>query len=122
MSNPIISEYDQLEIMQDEFNRIEKEYYQARYKFWNMIAKVKKLSPLKESYKNYEGKVRRDVKKKLRQNYYGKRPRGTELDHKKPVLYYFVLGETDLEIINSRDNCKFIPKKDNRQKGIKRDK
>ena len=118
-----IPEYDELEKLQDLFNKAEHDYYKTRYAYWTKINKVKKLSPLKETYKQFEGRVRRDVKKRMRQNYYGKRPRGHELDHSAlPVLFAYVLGITDLDIINSKQNCVWIPKRDNRQKGIKRHK
>ena len=118
-----VPEYIELENLQDLFNEAEQDFYRLRYRYWNQINKVKKLSPLKESYKQFEGRVRRDVKKRMRQNYYGKRPRGHELDHSAlPVLFAYVLGITDLDVINSKENCKWIPKKDNRLKGIKRNK
>jgi len=112
--------YEELESLQDEYNKLEKLYYSCRYKFWKAIATIKMQSPLTVSYKVFEGKVRRDCKKKQRMGLYGKRPRGAQLDHSTPILFYYFIGIDDLETINGPDNMKWLPRAENRRKGIKR--
>jgi hypothetical protein len=114
------SQYKKLEELQDEFQEAEKLYFQLRYLYWQALHKIKKLSPLKMDFKEYSGQVRRDCKRKQRLGQYGKRPRGCDLDHSIPILWFYCSGETDLNVINSRENCVWIKKTENRKKGIKR--
>lgn len=112
--------YEELEALQDEYNRLEHDFYSVRYKFWKAIAAIKAQSKLTDCYKKFEGRVRRDCKKKQRRGLYGKRPRGCQLDHSTPILYYYFIGIDDLETINGPDNMKWLPRAVNRLKGIKR--
>ena len=114
------TDYAALELLQQEYNVLEQKFYSCRYQFWRALHAIKQYSPLIDSYKTYEAKIRRDCKKRQRKNYYGKRPRGTQLDHVTPVLYCYCLGITDLDQINGRENTKWIPRAVNRLKGISR--
>ena len=118
MSTAVDEAYAALERLQQDYNVAERQFYSLRYKFWQAIAAVKKLSPLTESYKTFEGRVRRDCKRRQRRGYYGKRPRGKQLDHIMPILYYYCVGIDDLDTINGRDNTAWIARAENRIKGI----
>ena len=112
----ILKEWVELEAMQDLLQDAESKFYSIRSRFWHKIAKLKQLSPNAQTYKQFEGKVRRGIKKlKL-----GKRPRGMQLDHKTPVLLAFILGWT-VEQTNDPSNLQMIKTKANRKKGLKRE-
>lgn len=113
-------EYIALEQLQETFNKAQKVFYQTRYLFWSAIHNIKKHSSLKMPYKRFEALVRNDCKKRQRKGEYGKRPRGCHLDHKIPVLYFYCASIDDLNLINSKNNCVWLKRKDNIQKGIRR--
>lgn len=120
MNFALAAAYSQMEELQDEYNRLEHDFYSCRYKLWKAISEIKKMSPIADHYKVYEGKMRRDCKKKQRRGMYGKRPRGHQLDHHTPILWYYCTGEDSPEVVNSSDNMRWIRKQENRLKGIKR--
>ena len=113
-------EWKELEALQDQYNDAMLKFYQLRYKYWSALHNIKKASPLTITYKQFESRVRQDCKKRQRLGQYGKRPRGTHLDHfYYPVMWFFVQGINDFDIINSTLNCKWMPRKDNIKKGIR---
>lgn len=114
-------EYSKLEETHKLYMAMQADYFRMKYFYMRSLNAIKKLSPLKIDFKNYSAKARRDCKKRQKAGFYGKRPRGMELDHSRPLLYLYCIGEENLDVINSKDNCKWIPKKVNKLKGIIRD-
>jgi hypothetical protein len=113
-------DYKALEALQETFNKAQKVYYQTRYLFWGALHSIKKHSSLKVPYKRFEARVRNDCKKKQRKGEYGKRGRGQHLDHFYfPVIWFYCNGIDDLNLINSKLNCKWMKRKDNIHKGIR---
>lgn len=119
MIDTLEQQYSELCELWKAMTEAESKYYQLRYASWQLIASLKKKSPLKVSYKQYEGKCRRDAKKRIRSGEYGKRPRGKHLDHfYLPVIMAYILGIDDFDIVNSPLNCKWMNPKLNRKKGV----
>lgn len=116
----IQEEYNALEALQETFNKAQKAYYQTRYLFWGALHSIKKHSGLKVTYKRFEARVRNDCKKKQGKGIYGKRGRGQHLDHFYfPVIWFYCNGIDDLDLINSKLNCKWLNRKENIAKGIR---
>lgn len=109
--------YSELEDIYIQFQKIEKDYYSLRYKYWNTINQIKKQSPHKMSYKQFEGQCRR-LTKKIRSKIINTKPKGKyELDHRTSLLEAYYLGWS-IDKACDISNLEWIPKKDNRSKGI----
>ena len=110
--------YSDLEDIYIQFQKAESDYYSKRYYYWQAINKIKQQSPHKISYKQFEGLCRRLTKKIRKSLLYLKPKKGQyELDHLESILSCYCRG-ISVEEACSPKNLRWIPKKDNRKKGI----
>lgn len=111
--------YQQLEEQYRTLRQLEKDYFKLRYAYWQSLHKIKGQVTRKDglTWKEFEGKVRRDAKK-IRKTLLKSKPKGKySLDHKFPVLRAFIEDWTVAQV-NATENLQWLPSKENLWKGI----
>lgn len=103
--------WDEFELQYIEFKQAHHEYLRQRSKYAAALRKMKKQSPHSMTWKQYEGKSRRMVKKLSLPT-----KKGYQWDHKRSILYCYCMG-ISLEECNHPDNLELIPRKENMAKG-----
>lgn len=119
--NEFDNDYGELEELYKKYIKSRKEFLLHKRKYLEKLDELKKKYRPDANYQQFQKKVRQDLRKKRKYFIEMKMiPKNMELDHRDPILYYFLKNKNDINEINSLDNLNYIPRNNNRIKGILR--